>query len=264
MGGDGGMSRFTINENTSRFTPRSPIKMCFICNTTTSQSFVSLYREKSLHSNTKIFDFIWEFLNNQTSVRDSTAAAANSNWSLLCAECLDMINEYDFARVTAAKFEKCLRDRLSSTELYYEKQRITVPIPLESPITSAQRARELQKQQQEDERCYSAGSSSNEVDTTVRDGDERYPDDSNDAVHYLVELSDGENNEAAAEYQTEKVPVETIELSDEEDVWTIQGIPFEFSVISFLYMDLTFVPIAVYNSDKNKKPECTKVHSMEK
>ncbi|XP_055298202.1 uncharacterized protein LOC129566153 [Sitodiplosis mosellana] len=206
-----GMSRFTIKENISRFTPRSPIKMCFICNTATSESFVSLYRTMSMHSNTKIYDFVWQFLNDQPSVRDSSAAAANSNWSLVCAECLDMINEYDYARVTAAKFENCLRDKLSRTEMYHVNRRDNVAIPLESPITSAQRESEKQKQLQGHQ--YADRTPPNEVNTTVRDGGERYADESNDAVHYLVELSDEEDNEVEEEIEK----VETIELSDEED-----------------------------------------------
>lgn len=95
---DTGFSRFTITGNSSRLSTPSPVKMCFICNTTSSQSFVSLYQTISTHSHTKIYDFVWKFLNDQPSVRDSSTDAANSNWSLVCTECLDMINEYDYAR----------------------------------------------------------------------------------------------------------------------------------------------------------------------
>lgn len=82
---DMGMSRFTVSEDTSRYFPPAPFKRCFICNTTSSESFESLCQTTSMHSETKIYDFVWQFLDNQPSVRNNSTDAANSNWSLVCA-----------------------------------------------------------------------------------------------------------------------------------------------------------------------------------
>lgn len=201
------ISRFTISENVSTFSPSVPAKMCFVCNTTTSESFVSLYLATSKHSNTKIYDFIWSLLNCQPSCRENSTDAANSNWSLVCAECLDMINEYDLACVKSRKYKNCLRDKLSQTETYYMKQQRGVPVPVESPTIRAQRERE---------QAYSY------LDTANMIGDQAYVvDEPNDAVHYLVELSDGEDNkeerENGGQKEQEVETVTTIELSDEED-----------------------------------------------
>lgn len=97
-------SMFTISENTSRSTPQFPVKICFICNTRSSKTFVNLYQTTSSHSNTKIYDFVWQFLGDQPSVRDNSADAANSNCSLVCNKCLDLINEYDFHKVLGIYF----------------------------------------------------------------------------------------------------------------------------------------------------------------
>lgn len=97
-------------------------KRCFICDTTESESFVSLYDTVSTHSKTLIFDFVWKFLDNQPSKRDDSVDAANSDWSLICAMCLNKINQYDLACETAAKFENELRNVLSETETRYSNE----------------------------------------------------------------------------------------------------------------------------------------------
>lgn len=97
-------------------------RICFICNTSTSESFVSLYETLSQHSNTPVYDFVWKFLDNKPSVRDDSIDAANSDWSSLCAGCLNKINEYDLACMTAANLEEELRWELSQTEDIYTRQ----------------------------------------------------------------------------------------------------------------------------------------------
>lgn len=100
----------------------SSTKICFICNTTSSEFFVSLYETLSAHSQTQIFDFVWKFLDDQPTVRDDSIDGANSNWSLVCSRCLNKINQYDFACVTATRLEQELRDELSQTEAFYSGQ----------------------------------------------------------------------------------------------------------------------------------------------
>lgn len=136
-----------------------------------------------------------------------------------------MINSYDLASVTATKFEKCLRDKLSQTETHYMKRQGNVRVQLESPTIRAQREREQQQQQH----SYADRSTPDEV-TTGRDSGKIYADEPNDAVHYLVELSDDEGNQADKEKEKEGTEEEregqeeqeeqqeqVIEISDEDD-----------------------------------------------
>lgn len=104
------------------------MRICFICNTTSSESFVSLYDTVSEHSKTQIFDFVWKFLDDQPTVRDDSIDGANSNWSLVCARCLNKINQYDLACMTATRLEQELRDELAQTEAFYSgRERIDEP-----------------------------------------------------------------------------------------------------------------------------------------
>lgn len=138
------------------------------------------------------------------------------------------MNSYDLARVTAAKFEKCLRDKLSQTETHYMMRQGNVRAPLESPTICAQREREEQQQH-----SYADRTTPDEF-TTRRDSGKINADEPNDAVHYLVELSDDEENQAdeVGEEEGEKEEIEeeregqkeqkeqqeqVIEISDEDD-----------------------------------------------
>lgn len=66
-------------------------RICFLCNTTESETFVNLYEALTLHSNTPVFDFVWKFLDDKPSVRDDTVDAANSNWNSICMGCHNKI-----------------------------------------------------------------------------------------------------------------------------------------------------------------------------
>lgn len=100
-------------------------RICFLCNTTESESFVNLYEALTSHSNTPVFDFVWKFLDDKPSVRDDTVDAANSNWNSLCIGCFQKIDEYDLACETASRLEEELRWELSQTEATYAAQQNT-------------------------------------------------------------------------------------------------------------------------------------------
>lgn len=101
--------------------------------------------------------------------------------------------------ITANKHENCLRDKLSQTEMYYVKLR-GVLTPTESPTIRGQREREQ------------LHSNPNKFNITGNVNGHRYADEPDDAVHYLVELSDEECGEKEGVKH-----VESIELSDDED-----------------------------------------------
>lgn len=100
-------------------------RICFICNTTACEQFVNLYDTVTEHSQTQIFDYVWKFLDNQPSIRDDSIDAVNSKWNSVCAWCLDRINKYDLAYVTAANIEKELSVDLAHTEAFYAEQQNT-------------------------------------------------------------------------------------------------------------------------------------------
>lgn len=112
----------SIDDATAPPPPPAPIplsRICFLCNSTESQTYLNLYESLTFHSNTPVFDFVWKFLDDKPSVRDDTVDAANSNWNSICVGCFTKINEYDLACETAARLEEELRWELSQTEATY-------------------------------------------------------------------------------------------------------------------------------------------------
>lgn len=115
----------TISSSIDDATASAPAplsRICFLCNTTESETFLNLYEALTFHSNTPVFDFVWKFLDDKPSVRDDTVDAANSNWNSICVGCFSKINEYDLACETAARLEEELRWELSQTEATYAAQ----------------------------------------------------------------------------------------------------------------------------------------------
>lgn len=113
----------SIDDTTTPASIAIPInRVCFLCNTTESETFINLYEALTSHSNTPVFDFVWKFLDDKPSVRDDTVDAANSNWNSLCMGCFQKINDYDLACETASRLEEELRWELSQTEATYAAQ----------------------------------------------------------------------------------------------------------------------------------------------
>lgn len=93
---------------------------CFICNRPSNEPFADIYSTVS-DSGTAIYDFIWQFLGNKPSVRNSETDASNLSNHVICKECLCSINQYEAARSTAKRFKKDIRQKLSQTEMYFEQ-----------------------------------------------------------------------------------------------------------------------------------------------
>lgn len=94
---------------------------CFICNTTDSDSFMNLYGTTSAYTNTSIYNFVWKWLGGKPSVRNATTDASNLNEEVICTDCLDSVNDYDEAILTAKRYKKQLCDKLTKTEEYFEQ-----------------------------------------------------------------------------------------------------------------------------------------------
>lgn len=197
--------------SSSRFTPQSSVvrKMCYICNTKSSQSFVDLYRTTSRYSNTVIFDFVQKFMHDQPSVRDKLTHADHTNWHLVCAGCLNLINEYDSAVTTAAIYEQLLGKKLYQTEMFhaakqqhfqqrYETDRYTQNMNVRQNYEQPVRRNEWNP----DMFTLNEVSGSQQAIAEIED-QATIDQDMDDIVHVLAELSDDEL-------------VETIELSDDE------------------------------------------------
>lgn len=94
-------------------------RVCFICNSVSSQYTRLNETTVSEHSKTPLNDFVCQFSDNKPSIRNET----RSNSRLLCEKCIDKINEYDFACLKSARLEEELRHDLLRTEATYANAR---------------------------------------------------------------------------------------------------------------------------------------------
>lgn len=89
---------------------------CYICNATSVFYSRNLFKTKSKYSETRICEFIRNFLGNYPSERECVSMNTSENEHCVCIECLDKIDEYDLAMMTAKRVERELRDLLLHTE----------------------------------------------------------------------------------------------------------------------------------------------------
>lgn len=89
---------------------------CYICNTASVFYSQNLYQTKSKHSETRICEFIRIFLANYPSEREYISINSVDDENCICIECLNKIDEYDLASITAKRVETELRDLLLHTE----------------------------------------------------------------------------------------------------------------------------------------------------
>lgn len=116
-------------------------KRCFICNTKTTEAYVNVYEAVTSHSCTLLYDYLRQFLNDEPSIRHESFQDRSSIWNSICLKCCNKIDEYDSARVTAAKLGQELKWKLSQTEAFYIGQQnaqksnepeLIIGIPLET------------------------------------------------------------------------------------------------------------------------------------
>lgn len=97
---------------------------CYICNTTSVFYSRNLFKTKSKYTETRICEFIQKFLGNYPSEREFIPINSNENEHCVCIECLNKIDEYDLATMTAKRMERELRDILLHTEaLFYRENK---------------------------------------------------------------------------------------------------------------------------------------------
>lgn len=89
---------------------------CYICNTTSLFYSVNLFKTKSKYSEIRICEFIRIFLGDYSSKRQCTSINIDENDHCVCIECLNKIDEYDLATMTARRVEAEMRDILLHTE----------------------------------------------------------------------------------------------------------------------------------------------------
>lgn len=94
---------------------------CYICDNTSVFYCKNIFKLKSKHSETPICDFICKFLG-----QELTRLPSNDVDNVVCAECLNKIDEYDFACMTVERVEKELRDVLLHTESVYAVDKVFV------------------------------------------------------------------------------------------------------------------------------------------
>lgn len=91
---------------------------CFVCNITSVFYVRNLMNAKSQHSETRLCEFIAKFLGEFQSNRLDNSL----DDTLICFQCLNKIDEYDLACVTAQRIEKELREVLLQTESIFSKE----------------------------------------------------------------------------------------------------------------------------------------------
>lgn len=89
---------------------------CYICNVTSVFYSRNLFKTKSKYSETRICEFIRRLLGNYPSEREFGSISRSENEHCVCIECLNKIDEYDLACMTAKRAEQELRDILLHTE----------------------------------------------------------------------------------------------------------------------------------------------------
>lgn len=90
---------------------------CHICNTKTEDWQNNVYQLKSQHSTTLIIEFIQKLIGDFASHR-----TIEKDEDIICDQCLNKIEEYDWTCVMAERFEKELRELLLKTEALYANQ----------------------------------------------------------------------------------------------------------------------------------------------
>lgn len=95
---------------------------CYICNATSVFYSRSLFKTKSKYSKTRICEFVRKFLGDYPSERECVAVNGSENEHCVCIECLNKIDEYDLAIMTAKRVERELRDILLHTEALFFSQ----------------------------------------------------------------------------------------------------------------------------------------------
>lgn len=95
---------------------------CYICNATSVFYSRNLFKTKSKYSETRICEFIRKFLGNYPSERECVTINNSENEHCVCIDCLNKIDEYDLAAMTAKRVERELRDILLHTEALFFKQ----------------------------------------------------------------------------------------------------------------------------------------------
>lgn len=95
-------------------------QVCYICAMTSVFYSRNLFKTKSKHSETRIYDFICKFLGKIPSVRQRQRQSSSStivdNDDCVCVECLGKIDEYDLATITSQRVESELRGLLLHAE----------------------------------------------------------------------------------------------------------------------------------------------------
>lgn len=104
------------SKSNSKITPK-----CFVCNSSNGDSFLNLYGTVSAYTARSIYDFIWKWLGGKPSVRNEKTNAAELKDEIICSDCLDTINDYDAALVTARQCKKQICDKLMKTEAHFQR-----------------------------------------------------------------------------------------------------------------------------------------------
>lgn len=101
---------------------KAKLQTCYICNCVKDRQYGTLYETRSKHSEIRISDFIQRILGDvETQRKIDSENEYNPNY--VCNDCVEKIDEYDLACVTAERVENVLRTMiLQSQQAFLDNQ----------------------------------------------------------------------------------------------------------------------------------------------
>lgn len=115
-------------------------KNCFICNRACFNYNKNLFEIKSKYTETRLSDFIVKILGDFPFQREYSVECDDN---LVCSDCLNKVNEYDLACLTAKRVEDELRGLLVETAMSLAVERDASIEPMHQLFTESTEATEL-------------------------------------------------------------------------------------------------------------------------
>lgn len=173
---------------------------CYICNNMTTDFCTNMFELKSQHSNTRICEYLKKFLGNFESLRN-----ADSELNCACSDCLNRIDEYDWACVMSARFEQELIETLLNAERAQSNKAAETK---KNDVDCKQKsANEYCVQLSDTEETFRSLESDKKLDSDVETNNDRSIDDGNDDPDFWGDSigaeDDSEDVECSTKHNTE-------------------------------------------------------------
>lgn len=199
---------------------------CYICNNTSVFYSRNLFKTKSKYSETRTCEFIRKFLGDYPSEREYESISCDGNDHCVCIECLNKIDEYDLAIMTAKRVETELRDLLLHTEaaFYRDSKTIRTEELFVTPIETIDELDGFKEDDYESNDEIETGEQMSDIDSekAESDSDDEYiPPGSKKLPHYLMTKSE---SEPGTRSEPRKYKCQKCNMEFKRCVWSSQSI----------------------------------------